>query len=44
VLAERLAAAVAPLDYRLLNDVIASPTDENIVRWIAAALAPLAPE
>ena len=44
VLAERLAGAVGPLDYRLLNDVIASPTDENIVRWIAAALAPLAPE
>ena len=40
----RLGAAVAPLDYRFLNDVISLPTDENIVRWIAAALAPLTPE
>lgn len=42
--AARLCEAVAPLDYRLLNDVIELPTDENIARWIAAALAPLAPE
>jgi len=42
--AMQLNAAVAPLDYRLLNDVISLPTDENIVRWIATALAPLTPE
>ncbi len=40
----RLGQAVAPLDYRLLNDVIELPTDENLARWIAARLAPLAPE
>lgn len=42
LLAERLAAAVAPLDYAHLNDRIAIPTDENIARWIRAALADLA--
>ena len=33
-LREHLEHAVAPIDYRLLNDVIPSPTDENIARWI----------
>jgi len=31
-LAERLAAAVAPLDYQRLNDRLPVPTDENIAR------------
>lgn len=29
-----LAAAVAPLDYRYLNETLAVPTDENLLRWI----------
>lgn len=33
-----LAAAVAPLDYRLLNETIAVPTDENLARWIRQQL------
>jgi 6-pyruvoyltetrahydropterin/6-carboxytetrahydropterin synthase len=33
-LIERLREAVGPLDYRLLNDVIDVPTDENIARWL----------
>jgi len=36
-----LVNAVAPLDYRYLNDHLASPTDENIARWIRQQLAPL---
>lgn len=35
---ERLAAGVAPLDYQLLNDHLADPTDENLARWIRARL------
>jgi len=38
---QRLALAVQPLDYSYLNDTIAVPTDENLARWIAAALADL---
>ena len=37
-LRERLEAVLAPLDYRLLNEVIAVPTDENLARWIRACL------
>ena len=33
-LRERLSQAVAPLDYRLLNDVLEQPTDENLARWL----------
>lgn len=33
-LRERLQHCVAPLDYQLLNDHLASPTDENLARWI----------
>ncbi|HET9642520.1 MAG TPA: 6-carboxytetrahydropterin synthase [Burkholderiaceae bacterium] len=33
-----LAARVAPLDHRLLNDVLAQPFDENIARWLCAHL------
>lgn len=33
-LGARLADALEPLDYGLLNDRIARPTDENIARWI----------
>jgi 6-pyruvoyltetrahydropterin/6-carboxytetrahydropterin synthase len=29
---------VAPLDYRLLNDIVAVPTDENLARWLRARL------
>lgn len=37
-LAEDLAAAVAPLDYRFLNELIATPTDENLARHLAAEM------
>jgi 6-pyruvoyltetrahydropterin/6-carboxytetrahydropterin synthase len=30
----RLEQAVAPLDYRLLNELVAEPTDENLARWL----------
>lgn len=33
-LRESLQACIAPLDYRHLNDLIDTPTDENIARWI----------
>lgn len=38
-LRDALQAAVAPLDYALLNDHLAVPTDENVVRWLRRALA-----
>lgn len=34
----RLEACLAPLDYQLLNNTIAQPTDENIARWIRERL------
>ena len=37
-LRRRLEAAVAPLDYTLLNDTLPQPTDENIARWVRARL------
>jgi 6-pyruvoyltetrahydropterin/6-carboxytetrahydropterin synthase len=33
-LQQHLARCVAPLDYRLLNEVLEQPTDENLARWI----------
>jgi 6-pyruvoyltetrahydropterin/6-carboxytetrahydropterin synthase len=36
---DALAAAVAPLDYALLNDHLAVPTDEHVARWVRRALA-----
>ena len=33
-LADQLAAAVAPLDYHLLNEHVPVPTDENLARWL----------
>lgn len=33
-LRERLERAVAPLDYRSLNEVVGEPTDENLARWL----------
>jgi 6-pyruvoyltetrahydropterin/6-carboxytetrahydropterin synthase len=33
-----LAARVAHLDYRLLNDVLEQPSDENLARWLRAHL------
>src|SRR5688572_6261185 len=33
-----LAKCVAPLDYEFLNSHIATPTDENIARWIRGSL------
>jgi 6-pyruvoyltetrahydropterin/6-carboxytetrahydropterin synthase len=38
-----LHSALAPLDYRLLNDVIAEPSDENLAFWLSHQLAALAP-
>jgi 6-pyruvoyltetrahydropterin/6-carboxytetrahydropterin synthase len=38
-LGERLREALVPLDYGYLNERITVPTDENIARWIRAALA-----
>ncbi|MEN9313653.1 MAG: hypothetical protein RIS35_46 [Pseudomonadota bacterium] len=37
-LAARLEAAVAPLDYNLLNRELEQPTDENLARWLRARL------
>lgn len=34
----RLVERIAPLDYRLLNDHVAVPSDENLARWIRARL------
>lgn len=34
----RLSGAIAPLDYGLLNDQVAHPTDENLARWIRGRL------
>ncbi|HZR02380.1 MAG TPA: 6-carboxytetrahydropterin synthase [Burkholderiales bacterium] len=34
----RLAACVAHLDYRHLNEVIEHPTDENLTRWVRARI------
>lgn len=33
-LTARLSMAAAPLDYRLLNGLLAQPTDENLARWL----------
>ncbi len=33
-----LTDCVAPLDYRLLNDVLGDPTDENLARWVRTQL------
>ena len=33
-LTEQLQACTAQLDYRLLNDVLPLPTDENLARWL----------
>lgn len=35
----RLRQCVEPLDYRLLNDCLDAPSDENLAAWIAAQLA-----
>ncbi len=37
-LAARLTACLAPLDYALLNDHLAVPTDENLARWVRRQL------
>ena len=37
-LRRHLARCVEPLDYRLLNDRLEPPTDENVARWIRAQL------
>lgn len=37
-LRERLAQCIAPLDYSLLNDRLAVPTDENLARWVHSQL------
>ncbi len=33
-----LQAAIAQLDYRLLNEQVAQPTDDNLARWLRAQL------
>jgi 6-pyruvoyltetrahydropterin/6-carboxytetrahydropterin synthase len=38
-LRDALARCVGPLDYRLLNDTLAQPTDENLARWVRTQLA-----
>jgi 6-pyruvoyltetrahydropterin/6-carboxytetrahydropterin synthase len=38
-LRDALARCVEPLDYRLLNDTLAQPTDENLARWVRTQLA-----
>jgi len=37
-LRERLQAALAPLDYRDLNQVLDCPTDENLARWLRSRM------
>src|SRR5512144_468991 len=37
-LAAQLAEGLTPLDYALLNEHLAVPTDENLVRWLQARL------
>ena len=37
-LRERLERCVEPLDYRLLNEQLDQPTDENLARWVKARL------
>ena len=37
-LREQLAQCIAPLDYQLLNEHLAQPTDENLARWLRARL------
>jgi 6-pyruvoyltetrahydropterin/6-carboxytetrahydropterin synthase len=39
---ERIAKALAPLDYAHLNMMVGYPTDENLARWIAGQLQPAA--
>jgi len=38
-LQQRLAAVLAPLDYRCLNEHLAEPSDSNLARWLAQQLA-----
>ncbi|MBF0448243.1 MAG: 6-carboxytetrahydropterin synthase [Magnetococcales bacterium] len=38
-LTQALTQGVAPLDYRLLNDHMTNPTDENLARWLWKRLA-----
>ena len=38
-LQQRLQACTAQLDYRLLNDILPLPTDENLARWLRDQLA-----
>ncbi len=37
-LREAMERCTAPLDYSLLNDTLAQPTDENLARWIGTRL------
>lgn len=37
-LREKLARCIAPLDYRLLNERLEQPTDENLARWVRTHL------
>jgi 6-pyruvoyltetrahydropterin/6-carboxytetrahydropterin synthase len=37
-LQQHLGHCVGPLDYRLLNEVLEQPTDENLARWVRAQL------
>ncbi|MCQ9373524.1 6-carboxytetrahydropterin synthase [Methyloversatilis sp. XJ19-13] len=37
-LAARLRTELAPLDYRLLNDTVTRPGDENLARWLRGQL------
>lgn len=37
-LSEAVEAAVAPLDYRFLNELLPIPTDENLARWVRERL------
>jgi 6-pyruvoyltetrahydropterin/6-carboxytetrahydropterin synthase len=37
-LRSQLVRAIAPLDYRSLNDTLKQPTDENLTRWLRGCL------
>ena len=38
LLRERVQSRIAQLDYRLLNERVAQPTDENLARWLGEGL------
>ncbi len=44
ILLQNFDDAIRPLDYAYLNDIISTPSDENIARWIQQHFVQLTPE